>query len=119
VRRTKLRRHFRVGFGTLILVFDPHQDWCAERLAIERAGKNLHGVRLLAWCDDSGLAGTAAIQIGLDVGLGQTLEEREVELKFVRLRGALRRDQYFSNTRSLDPTPKILATDLVAIPQQV
>jgi hypothetical protein len=48
-----------------------HADGCAECFALKRAGKDLNSVGFLARRDDAGLAGTAAIQIRLDVGLGQ------------------------------------------------
>ena len=71
VRGAELGFHFGVGLGPGVLVFDPQADRRAEGLALERAGEDLHRVGFLARRDDFGLAGPAAVQVGLDVGLGQ------------------------------------------------
>src|ERR1035441_9659187 len=65
------RFHLLVGLGTLVLVADPDGDGRAERLAVEGAGEDLAGIAFLARRDDLALAGTAAVQIDLDVGFGQ------------------------------------------------
>jgi hypothetical protein len=67
VRRAKLGRHLGVGFGAGIFVFHPHADGRAEGFALERAGENLDGIRLLARADNLRLTGAAAVEIGLDV----------------------------------------------------
>src|SRR5690606_19632990 len=55
----------------LIDILDQQTDRGAGRHTLEDARKNLHGVRLAALRDEAGLAGAAAVQIFLNVLLGQ------------------------------------------------
>ena len=72
----EFRRHFAVGAWPGILILDEHGNGCADGLALERAGKDLHPVGLLARSDDGGLARAAAVQIGLDIGFRQRQARR-------------------------------------------
>ena len=63
--------------GALIDILDQQPDGRAggqlplHPLVLEDAGENFHRIGFLALGDEFALAGTAAVQIGLDVGFGQ------------------------------------------------
>jgi hypothetical protein len=72
VRRTKLVLHLVISLGALILVFHPETNRRAERQAVAgNAGHDLHRVGFFARSNDLGLAGTTAIEVGLDVRSGK------------------------------------------------
>ena len=72
MRRAELVLHLAVSLGTLVLVFNPHGNGCAERQAGRgNPGEDLNRVRFLARGDDFGLAGPAPVEVGLKVGLGK------------------------------------------------
>ena len=57
--------------AALVGVFDLQGDRRARRAAFEHAGEDAHRIRLLPLGGEFGLAGAAAIEIGLDVGFAQ------------------------------------------------
>ena len=65
----ELGLHLRVGLGAEIFVVHHHHDGCAEGFALEGAGENLDFVGLVARRDDLRLAGTASVEVGLNVRL--------------------------------------------------
>jgi len=71
VRGAEFGGHFGVCLRALVFVADPHRDGRAERFALERAGKNLNAISLLARSYNLGLAGSAAIKVGLNVRFRQ------------------------------------------------
>ena len=71
VRRPKLHRHLRIGLGARVFVPDPQRDRRAQGLALEGAGEDLDAIGFFARRDDARLAGPAAVQLRLDVRLGQ------------------------------------------------
>ena len=71
VRGAELLGHLRVGLGALVRVLDHQGNGRAESLALEGAGEDLDGVGFLARRGDAGLAGAAAVEVGLDVRLSE------------------------------------------------
>jgi hypothetical protein len=68
--------HFRVGLGARVGVRHQNRDRRAERDSAEDAGEDFAGVRLLARRDDVALAGTAAVEVRLDIDLGKRQARR-------------------------------------------
>jgi two-component system cell cycle sensor histidine kinase/response regulator CckA len=71
VRGAKLAGHFGIGFRTGILVPDPHGNGRSKCLTFKDSGKDFDFVRFFTGGGYFGLAGTSAVQIGLDIGLGK------------------------------------------------
>jgi hypothetical protein len=69
MRGAELGFHFRVGLGAEIFVVHHHHNGCAEGFTLEGAGENLDFVGLVARRDDLRLAGTASVEVGLNVRL--------------------------------------------------
>ncbi len=71
VRRSKGLRRFRIILRTRIFVHDEDGNRRAERAPFENAGQDLAAIRFLALRGDRALAGTAAIEFGLNIGFAQ------------------------------------------------
>ena len=69
--------HLAVGLGAGVLVGDVDGDGGAEGATLEDAGEDARGVGLVARGDDVALAGAAAVEIALDVGLGEREARRD------------------------------------------
>ncbi len=61
----------RIVLGADVLVLDEKRDRGAGGEPLEHAGEDAHPVGLAALGGEARLAGTAAVEIGLDVGLGE------------------------------------------------
>ncbi len=75
--RTEFVADLRVVLGALVDILDKQRDRRAGRdlrrhaFILEDAGQDLHRVRFLALGDEFRLSRTAAIQVALDVSLGE------------------------------------------------
>src|SRR5262249_5549782 len=76
VARAELLADLLVVARALVLVGDDERDRGAERAPLEDPGDDAHGVGLLARGDEAALAGGAAVELGLDVGLGERQQRR-------------------------------------------
>ncbi len=76
MRRAVHRLHLGVGRGTGVRIAHHDGNGRAESAALEDAGKDLALVGLLARGDDVALAGAAAVEVWLDVGLGKRQPRR-------------------------------------------
>jgi len=71
VGRTESRLHLAVGLGTRVFVADEDSNGRAKGSALENTGQNFAAIGLFAWGDDIALAGTAAVELLLDIRFGQ------------------------------------------------
>ena len=62
--------HVLVGAGTLVGVAHQHRDRRADGETVEDARQDLDLIGFVALGDEPALAGPAAVEVGLDVGLG-------------------------------------------------
>ncbi len=69
--RTEAVHDLRIIPGTLVGIVNDHADRRAGGAALEHARKDLHFIRLAALGGMSRLAGLAAVQVPLQVRLGQ------------------------------------------------
>ncbi|SUS07599.1 hypothetical protein DF3PB_470010 [uncultured Defluviicoccus sp.] len=71
VRGTEFLAHLRVGLGPLVAVAHQHGQRLAGRATLEDAGQKLDRIGFLARRGDVALSRPAAVEVGLDLGLGQ------------------------------------------------
>jgi hypothetical protein len=76
MRRAIFLGHLRISLGTMILVADENCDGRAEGFALKGSGENLALIGFVPWSCDLGLSRASAIELDLEVSLGEGNERR-------------------------------------------
>jgi hypothetical protein len=76
MRGTICRLHFSIRFRTRVLVHHRDANRRAQRLPLEDAGEDTALIRFVARRHDLALAGSAPVEIALDIGLAHRQARR-------------------------------------------